>query len=188
MAQPQHVRNDAHLDKGFEILGMQLNPLFNPSLYESYTNNVRNSLPYVGTQSAPLYPDVDLAAFPTPRTFWWQVQGKGIAQFTNYNFVSAATNFGTGRYNFPLFDSALRTDIDVQQVCANALPPCANPSLTGQLTFFGNRVHDDYTADTTLNPYASTYSILDADLVKAGRQPVFSLNRFNFDLAHGFLI
>jgi len=188
MAQPQHVRNDPHLDQGREVLGIQLNPLYNPSLYELYTNNVRNSLPYVGTQSAPLYPDVNLGLFPTPRTFWWHVQGRGISQFTNYNFVSADTNFGTGRYNFPLFDSSLRTAIDIQQLCANANPQCANPNLNGQLIFFGNRVHDDYTGDTTINPYASTYSVFDADLVKAGKQPVFSLNRFNFDLAQGFLI
>src|SRR6266513_4774853 len=55
MAQPQHVRNDAHLDQGgVEIFGLQLNPLYNPRLYESYTNGVRNTLPYVGTQSTPL--------------------------------------------------------------------------------------------------------------------------------------
>ena len=188
MAQPQHVRNDAHMDWGREVGGIQLNPLYNPSLYEAYTNDVRFSLPYAGPPSSPLYADLDLAVFPNPRMFWFHVLGKGIAQFTNYNFVSAATNFGSGRYNFPLFDASLRTDVDIQQLCASAVPACSNPGLAGQMTFFGNRVHDDYTGETTLNPYASTYSIFDADLIKAGRQPVFSLNRFNFDLAHGFLI
>ena len=46
MAQPQHVRNDAHLDKhSMEIFGLQLNPLYNPSFYENYTNDNLGKLP-----------------------------------------------------------------------------------------------------------------------------------------------
>lgn len=45
MAQPQHVRNDAHLDQGnLKIFGLQLNPLYNPSLYEIYTEKVGTAI------------------------------------------------------------------------------------------------------------------------------------------------
>src|SRR5205823_14876972 len=130
--QPQHVRNDPHLDQGsIEVLGLQLNPVYNPSLYEAYTNNVRDSLPYEGPLSAPGYPTLDLTAFSKPRAFWFSVQGHGMAQFTNFNFVSAGTNFGTSRFNLPLFDATLRNDVDIKQLCANAIPPCLNTNLTG---------------------------------------------------------
>ena len=89
MAQPQHVRLDMHLDKGsVEIFGLQFNPLYNPSYYEIYSNQVRSSF-----STLPSYPDLDFVTFTTPRSFWTNTQNKGMAQFTNSNFVSAGTNF-----------------------------------------------------------------------------------------------
>ncbi|MBZ0092500.1 MAG: hypothetical protein K8F27_09800 [Sulfuricellaceae bacterium] len=186
MAQPQHVRNDPHMDR-LSLWG--LNPLFNPSLYEQYTNrrDVRGSLPFTGY--APVYSTADPATFNNPRNFWTKTTGVGLAQFTNANFVSAGTNFDNpGMFNFPLFDPALRTDMDIQQLCANANPPCPNPNLTGTMAFFGNWVEDRYTGQRTLNPMASTLSIFDADLEKVQSKKLFTLNRFNFGVAHGFLI
>ncbi|MHB9118458.1 MAG: phospholipase C/P1 nuclease family protein [Burkholderiales bacterium] len=186
MAQPQHVRNDPHMDR-LSLGG--LNPLYNPSVYEKFTDRpvVRGSLPFTGY--APVYSTADTATFNNPRNFWTKTTGAGLAQFTNANFVSAGTNFDNpGMFNFPLFDPALRTDMDIQQLCANANPPCPNPNLTGTMAFFGNWVEDRYTGQRTLNPMASTLSIFDADLEKAQSKKLFTLNRFNFGVAHGFLI
>ncbi|MBZ0092498.1 MAG: hypothetical protein K8F27_09790 [Sulfuricellaceae bacterium] len=138
MAQPQHVRNDAHLDLPGELPGIE-----NPSLYERYTDrpDVRGRLPFTGY--APVYSAADPTTFNYLPNFWTKITGAGLAQFTNANFVSAGTNFDNpGMFNFPLFDPALRTDMDIQQLCANANPPCPNPNLTGAMTFFGNWVEE----------------------------------------------
>jgi len=184
MAQPQHVRNDAHLDK-YKLLG--LNPCYNPSLYESYSNIVRATLPYSAPADAPFPLSVNIAAFSTPRAFWIS-SGKGIAEFSNSNFVSAGTNFDSGRYALPTTALPLEID-DIQTLCATANPACQNPNLSGSLVFVGSNVQDAYLGGAPVfNPRVSTFSIFDADLKTAGKQEVFTLNRFNFDEAHRFLI
>lgn len=77
MAQPQHVRNDSHIPL----------PYLHSSRYEKYTlgkTQQRTLGPFSG------YPTV---SFTDPRQFWFTGSGKGIAEFTNRNFVSARTNF-----------------------------------------------------------------------------------------------
>ncbi len=99
MAQPQHVRNDVHLDRPEEILGIP-NPLYNRSAYELYTDTHRSELPFVdqaGLYKTPVYPGTDPTLFNTARKFWVTQEGSGgtglgIAEFTNNNFVSAGTN------------------------------------------------------------------------------------------------
>ena len=91
MAQPQHVRNDAHMDK------LWLLPYYNPSLYESYTGD-QNNRPVVqallsSPGSEPVYTSNNPGSFNTPRDFWINAQHTGLAEFTNRNFVSAGTNF-----------------------------------------------------------------------------------------------
>lgn len=191
MAQPQHVRNDPHLDQG-SLLG--LNPLFNPSLYEKYTDRdaVRNALPFSGY--APTYSPADSTTFNTGWNFWHTPEGKGLADFTNRNFVSAGTNFDKpGLFPSPVRDESKTIDMDIQQLCTNANPPCLNPNLTGVITFYGNTVEDRLTGQAVNNPFASSLSIFDADLQKTTGTPLsqprlFTLNQFNFALAHGFLI
>lgn len=191
MAQPQHVRNDIHLDLPFNKIG-DIPGIENPSVYEKYTNrpDVRGRLPINFSQAGYDINDPKFAArFNKPRNFWETPTGEGIAQFTNFNFLSAGTNFDNpGIFNFPLRTPALRSDIDIQDLCANANPPCRNPNLKGKMTFYGNVVEDRYTGQKRLNPLASTNSIFDADLLKANAKQSFTLNRFNFELAHGFLI
>ena len=184
MAQPQHVRNDAHCDAPkCWFVGK-----YNPSLYERYSYDVRSTLPFSGY--APAYPNADTTAFTTPRKFWYEgSKGRGLAEFTNLNFVSAGTNFDKpGLFQYPQFDVAKRTKMNIQDLCANRVPACPNPSLSGVMTFYGNDVTDRNTGQTTRNPYASSDSIFSADLTKRGMNPAFTLNRFNFELAHTFLI
>jgi hypothetical protein len=189
MAQPQHVRNDPHLDN-LSLFGLDnINPFANPSAYEKWTdiNDVRDALPFAGY--SPTYPSSDPTTFNTARKLWHTPDGKGIADFTNRNFVSAGTNFDKpGLFPTPDFNNVTSTSSDIQQLCAGAQPACNNPGLTGTMFFFGNTVVDLYTGALENNPRASTLSVFDADLQKAGKPFIFTLNRFNFTAAHSFLV
>lgn len=191
MAQPQHVRADAHLDDyAYKIpfTDFALNPLYNPSLYESYTNldTVRAGLPFSGY--APVYPNPVLTSFATPRQFLTG-ELRGMSEFTNLNFLSAATNFDQPElFYYPRYDFNKRTVMDISALCAGRVPACPNPGLTGKITFYGSDVIDRNTNATLYNPYASSESIFAPDLEKAGEKSAFALNRFTMELAHTFLI
>src|SRR6266851_9394821 len=190
MAQPQHVRNDAHLDN-LSLFGLEnINPFAIPSRYEKWTdiNDVRSALPFTGY--APTYSANDPNTFNVARNLWHTPGGKGIADFTNRNFVSAGTNFDKpGLFASPVLDEGNKTERDIQQLCADANPPCRNANLTGTITFYGNPVDDRYSGGPPVNnPFASSLSIFDRDLTKAGQSRIFTLNRFNFSAAHSFLI
>jgi hypothetical protein len=201
MAQPQHVRNDPHLELsdsertalcGSATLCAAYLALRNPSLYEMWTNqpSIRSRLPSdFATWGYDLSDPQFAASFNQPRAFWGDATGAGIAGFTNHNFLSAGTNFDNrGMFNFPPLDPAKRISMRIEDLCATANPPCATAGLTGSLPFFGSNVTDHYTGGTAYNPYASTYSVFSADLQKRGKEPAYTLNRFNFELAHAFLI
>lgn len=182
MAQPQHVRNDEHCDQWYcWPIGR-----YHPSGYEAWTNLVRQTLPFTGY--AAVYPGNNPNEFNLPRNFWATANNTGIAQFTNLNFVSARTNFDTNLFAQPAFDSALRQDVPIQTLCAGANPPCQNPNLRGTMTFFGNWVEDRVTGQRMLNQRASVQSVFDAELTRAGSRAVFTLNRFNYNAVHQFLI
>jgi hypothetical protein len=175
MAQPQHTRNDSH---GGGVFGA-------PSLYEMWTDRdtVRSTLPYTG------YPAV---TFDTARRFWID-QGRGIAEFTNTNFVSAGTNFsGTSSAIGPnpnyLKPDGTGATVSTRQITdPDLLGP--NQPLSGEIDFIGTPVTDNYrSAASGFNPRTSSYSLFDADLAQAGQQKTFSLNRFNFNEHQKFLI
>jgi hypothetical protein len=90
MAQPQHVRNDAHCDATSDFPGIALFCLFlgqhNPSFFEKYTNQRINSIDLGNRIELP-------GGIRTVRDFWDNVSGSGAAQLTSLNFVSDATNF-----------------------------------------------------------------------------------------------
>lgn len=191
MAQPQHVRNDMHLDIPVtgELPFIPNLPGENPSLYESWTNQfvVRESLP-VDFLAAGYDLNVSkfTSAFNQPRKFWTTTADEGLAQFTNRNFVSAGTNFGTDMFNSPPLTISWRTDKKIEELCANAVPKC--PGLEGWVTFYGNWVDDRFAGEAKPNDRTSTLSLFDADLEKINARKTFTLNRFNFEAAHGFLI
>lgn len=188
MAQPQHVRNDAHLDLGVTVPGIT-----NPSAYEKWTDRdgVRGALPFGGY--APTYSASDRTTFNAARNQWTTPDGKGMADFTNRNFVSAGTNFDRpGLFAAPDINTTTTSSADIQALCAGdglTVPVfCENPNLTGQVFFIGTTVTDRLTGAAASNPFASTFSIFDPDLKNAGKNFVYTLNRFNFAAAHNFLI
>lgn len=173
-AQPEHTRNDSHASG---------------SLYEKLTDGKINDLVYGG------YPVV---VFNNARKYFHTLppegeirSGDGIAEYSNRGFVSAGTNFvfdgssviSDPRFPFPEFDPTTELTIDITQLIPGT-------HLRGELNFFGNLVSDTKTGRTAFNPFMTTLSIFDADLrnykITPGR--LFTLNRFNFDVAHGLLI
>ena len=217
MAQPQHVRNDAHLDRPqeFDFLGTKIpNPAYNPSLYEDYTRKLGANLP-LGTHPA--------VRFTKPRDFWATANGagRGLAEYTNANFVSAGTNFSldeegqalpNARYPSPR-PSGVWESLPIETLFAERGEPvpCTTNAqgirecLSGVIDFYWTDVRDWYLGITDINKRAASLSIFDQDLQRYNTPVInindpddptddtieyrtFTLNRFNFDEAHKFLI
>lgn len=210
MGQPQHVRNDAHCDAGLAACYLQ----FNPSRYERYSGNtnhgVRAGITRIanGPEISPVYPEPPgPSTFRTPRDFWVNNRGTGIAEYSNQNFVSQGTNFlmqsgqpVAAKYRLPVPINR-PTDLPIAQAYADAgesVPAeiqafCANAASECLLRFY----------PTDLNPRAATLSLFDQDLTASvipatysdgiiqptySTDRVFSLNRFNFDAVYPLLI
>lgn len=167
LAQPQHTRDDAHP------------PWTSRTLYEEWTDRV--FIPVNG------YPPV---YFDSPDKFWATGLGQGLAQFSHFNFVLQGTNFDTHRFFYPTFDYNNQKDFDIQDLCANTKGPPCILGLKGKMTFFGTVVEDKYTGIPEYNERASTFSVFSSDLEKnyGPGNELFTLNRFNFEEAHKFLI
>ena len=190
MAQPQHVRNDAHC----EIPGCSYIVGSGLSRYELITNEreVLDTLPKDPPTGYNLTSLAFTSVFNSPRSFWMgqnpQNAGKGIAEFTNRNFVSYGTNFDKpGLFTSPVREM-MTPEVDIQTTLCQGVDWCSN--LEGNMTFFGNTVTDSFLGQSadTMNPFASSYSTFDQDLINRGGTPKFTLNRFNFQAAHSFLI
>ena len=167
LTQPQHTREDGH-GAG--------------SLFEQYTNlvQVRTNLPFSGY--APV-------AVTKLNDIWDTNDLKGLANFSNMNFVTKGTNFDQpGLYAVPKLNLGRKTKMDITTLCANRVPACPNTKLTGSITFFGTDVIDRYTGSTTYNPYTSSEGFFDEELKANNYNSGFTLNRFNFELAHTYLI
>ncbi len=138
MGQPQHVRNDIHCDN----LACVFIGGYASSLYENWTNQNRGSLP---TDFSSIGYDITSPAFTStfnsPRRFWnteppgpnSPVTGKGIAEFTNRNFVSAGTIFfsdATGFHPNPNFALPAPGPIGERITIAKLMP---GTSLTGEV-------------------------------------------------------
>ncbi|HXJ80190.1 MAG TPA: hypothetical protein VMS64_16095 [Candidatus Methylomirabilis sp.] len=179
MAQPQHTRNDMH-------------PSFIPSrasLMEQYINVFAGALRVIF--------DFDSAAIPVttrPRDLWVtatgdQMTGRGMAEFSNINFVSAGTNFSDLRtgaigrdYPRPALDTSDFTRSSPNDSCHDGM------HAPGQLVFYANALIDPTSAAPRRNERMTTFSIFDQHLIARGRSPIFALNCFNLDAAASILL
>ncbi len=182
MAQPQHTRNDPH---GPKCLGVE-----GGGFYEKYTNNNRGTLPYLGYDA--VYSESDTTTFDAPRKFWTTSDEKGIADYSNRGFVTTGTNFDQEPNPFPSPTLGLGREEDETALC-NAINMPRPNGPDGQplpciMTFVETPVVDQYRPSPAINPYASTFSIFNADMMTYAQKPVFTLNTINFDAAHQFLI
>ncbi|MCF6263518.1 MAG: hypothetical protein L3J24_08055 [Xanthomonadales bacterium] len=194
MTQPQHVRDDPHLP----VLGEEV------SLYEKYSNckyrvneptvkpgwtinTISNFLTGKCTFDSPLkvpqdYAEISLNQFNHSEKFWIN-EGKGMAEFTNANFVSKDTNFrisgqllsapprtltySYGKYKLPDPNNDGGPIIDISRIEApipEGLGSGPDQPLRGEIRFFGTMVKDKYTGTSKLNPRTSSLSIFHDDL------------------------
>src|SRR5207244_1006631 len=133
MAQPQHVRNDEHLDH----IPFTSIP-FNPSVYERFIECAVNpNFPFcfalnvldpitrghlvqsIGQAVQTTY-NV-LPVFSRPEDFFGNGLGFGLAEFTNRSFVSSGTNFTSllngntdGVHPSPRLDLSQKEDVPIQ--------------------------------------------------------------------------
>lgn len=214
MSQPQHVRDDSHCDAKkftFSILGYELTIpggckdilAYNPSKYEEYVATLGADLPLAG------YPTPDYGTFNSPLSFWTNSPGRGNAEFTSFNFVSAGTNFHfasattpgpiqtDGIHALPAGASATLTDRNINDL--DVLGPMSpTQPLAGDVSFVQTPINDSYnSAFSGSNPRASSLSIFYTDLVQAAADGVvipaypyyaFTLNRLNYQVAANILL
>jgi hypothetical protein len=196
MAQPQHVRSDAH--------PTGLSGTY--SRYEKITEDLVRDNPsaILFTGYPNVYEKNSTRSLTSPRAFWQTgavgitgvQQGKGLAEFTNRNFVSAGTNFG-GTINHLVAYSGVRgtfplPDPGLARVSAPIDASSLDPALpSGEFMLFistpvTETLFSEYQGATNLR--ASTFSVFDQDLVQKGSTMIFALNKFNFAAAREFLI
>ncbi|HKT80213.1 MAG TPA: hypothetical protein VJP86_08325 [Vicinamibacterales bacterium] len=206
MAQPQHVRNDVHCDKG--ICKTLYPHVFAPSQYEKYTDldsltdprlQIRRNLPFDGPASSAVYPGANAATVPfkKSRDFWRTTapgspitDGKGVAEYTNRNFYSARTIELS--YNSPGPRSFTEWFTNNERIDIRLLLP--DTSLRGTVRFFESPVSDALSGEITTNAFALSEAVLDSDLAQiysttnTNGYLVYAMNRFTYDAAHQFLI
>ncbi len=181
MAVPEHTRNDWHAG----LLGPVF-PAGTPSIFEKHIKD-RESKFALDTYSPPRFDQL--------RHFWATGDGRGLAEFTNRNFLSKDTAFETfeegavGRdrrtghvYPSPQLRLGLREDVDI-----TTLP---NPprGLSGPVTFYLRDVDDRITGEVLENRRMISLSLFDAELRRRGAEPIFTVNRYVVDDAASLLL
>jgi hypothetical protein len=205
MAQPQHVRSDAHCDATTDFPGpAQLCFLFNfhnPSYYENYTNTRINDLSVL---------PISIPQFKTARSYWENTNESGIAQYTSKNFVSAGTNYFGNNVDMLASHPAFSNPVPLPEVITVDLADLLGGSeqtllerlrcniIECRIDFIQNQVVDNQIAASTINTRSSTLSIFDAELTARNVQQTYnflppsnrltSLNRFNFDSVYSYLL
>jgi hypothetical protein len=189
MAQPQHVRNDDHLDDW--LIG-QLLGRYNPSTYEAWVWKYKDISTFKGyAQYAPVYSPTTLGQFNVPRDFWTTSKdsvgtgGLGMAEFTNRNFFSMRT-LNSASFTAPA--ASTDTLMDIAPLCQGANPPCP-AGVTGMISFTTTAVGDNLRPQASqTNPYARAFSVYNWDLTKRGMSGMYTLNRFTYDAAAPMLV
>lgn len=185
MAQPEHVRNDLHCDEFWGCgVPLALIGIYDPSLFEGYSKRVfRDGIP------AELV-DYPAVTFPNARDFWTTrvtdpvvVNRRGLADFTDRNFVSKDTNFelkngavsGSSRYDLPVPSGTNIEDLatldprgsEICQALNQKGPIDLPPGSPCEVEFIENAVTDSYDpAKSGANKRATSLSLLDQYLDK----------------------
>lgn len=187
MAQPQHTRNDFHCDFSLCLLTGQLGAI-NPS-FEMWTSKNQDARQYDGY--TPVYSKETPNGFAKPRDFW-QSSGKGIAEYSNRNFLTAGTNADSARYASPRNSMGGGQKSDIAVICADwaakGRDPCP-PGLRGNMTFYSTPVTDTLTpSQSGVNPRATSRSIFDPELKQKNGEETFAVNRFTYDATNEFTL
>lgn len=209
MAQPQHVRNDAHPDVDSPLPEAHRRPslyeafvgelprrkfIFEEQIYDTATSYFNSEADYS------IYFDANGQLLPcfTNLRWLWKCNGAGLAEYTNRNFFSERRNVGNSFYAEPFIDPTLVEERTVDEVCQEAGQLCGNLELKGSMIFYGSNLVDRFIPDESgVNRRSTTLSMLSpADLQGATFNPYgypqgslfFSLNRFNYKEAYPHLL
>lgn len=192
MAQPQHVRNDVHWYEEKEencdpvpqlaFLCDAYKELRARSTYEQWTKELKLDYSDFATYGPPYDATRQLVALPGD---FWIGAGRGLADFTNRNFLSAGTMLTS--------PPAMLGDHDelASDLCRYAKPACEVQDLDHVVTFWHNYVDDLLdTSKSTTNQYAAAASIFEWDfrsIAPNAKRPYVG-NRFTFDANHQLLL
>ena len=200
MAQPQHTRNEPHA--GSPCAPQTTACLAgHTSIYEKYIKartlqqTTFNSLaPFNVQVNIPAAP-LEIGVYPIPAfanySDYWSTSvgtaaapGKGLADYSNRGFFTAAKNFDSTEYPYPSRDPS-------RYVVAGFTParwdgsPATDPTPT--YVYYGE-VADDWQQTTSANIPLTTYSIWDQFIRTRTANPAYSLNRLNYDAMASLLL
>jgi hypothetical protein len=184
MAQPQHTRHDPHAGCVELVAGEQ-------SWYEDYVETRALGQRFLRREqvSHPLvlsgYEAVDVRPY---REFYTDADGRGLADFSSRNFLSAGTNLSwllgnCGNLPEPSCEAAAYGTEDRDFV----IPTLAG-TISGTVTLYTRHVVDRLTGATIPRVPVSSRSFWDQHLEAKQLLPVFSLNTINYDAAADILI
>lgn len=192
MAQPQHVRNEPHSGKYCPT--EKVCPTGHSSVYEKYINMRARRDDSFGV-TGPFNTSIKLAsapltfgAYPVPAfakyTDYWStsprdpdVRGKGLAEYSNRNFFSAAKNFGELEYLWPSSNSV---DYQIRAVVPTRWDGSAIGDPTPMQVYYG-QVRDRLLETSTSDVPLTTFGMWDQFLKKKLAKPRYSLNRLIYD-------
>ena len=152
-AVPAHVRNDAHYPYTNYFAQQR-------DMYEKYTDKNADDMIYDG------YPPVDNQTFNQFQSFWIN-SGKGLAEFTNRNFVSRNTNIDDHKYALPSGTSVsiiesylipiLGINVEVKYMVGTITD--LYKSTSSQISHLAAFSYLDYESEHFLTPPVPTYSL-----------------------------
>ncbi|HEX6795139.1 MAG TPA: hypothetical protein VF304_14920 [Casimicrobiaceae bacterium] len=199
MAQPQHTRNEVH--SGIKCFQAAC-PTGHTSVYEKYMNA---RVLKVGTfnSGAPFKVPVDItpAALPLATSYatpsfsryqdYWStapkdpdVGGKGLADYSNRGFFTAAKNLGESEYPWPSNDVR---DYQIRTIVPTRWDGSAVADATPVQAYYGD-VRDKLLDIKTVDVPLTTYGLWDQFLLKKSAKPKYSLNRLNYDAMADLLL
>lgn len=198
MAQPQHVRDDLHIDKDQADKGIQqafASLVHDPSYYERYTQSdtARVTWEPLALQAIPA------VVHSRAREYWTNSADTGMADFTSRNFVSKGTNFGLNggsvvtdkSYPLPLPQkpipaSRVRLD-DPELGLANGVELCealkqqreagkvkVPPGVDCEIEFVASAIASPWPGEAATNPRASSLSLFDAEFLRYGKRYTYA--------------
>ncbi len=199
MAQPQHTRNEPH--SGKLCPGANVCLTGHTSIFEKYINaRVLNKRLFeagapAGTTVEIAVAPVTIGPYPIPAfaryTDYWStspgaqsLSGKGLADYSNRGFFTAAKNLGSSEYPRPANDASRYT---IRSFVPSRWNGSAPADTTPTHVYYGD-VADSLLPATTPNVALTTYSLWDQFLLAQSASPAYSLNRVNYDAMADLLL
>ncbi|MGE5171819.1 MAG: hypothetical protein ACM3JC_15765, partial [Rudaea sp.] len=199
MAQPQHTRNEPHSGKLCPT--SNICPAGHTSVYEKYMNaralgaaSFKSGAPFELVRDIQPRP-LPLGSYPVPAfanyTDYWSTSpgtgslaGKGLADYSNRGFFTAANNLGANPYVAP---SNAWTDYTIGVVAAPNWDGTVSTDPTPVFVHYGP-VADSLTGSTALNVPLTSFGMWDQFLSSKSLPAKYSLNRLNYDAMADLLL